>query len=43
MVDEKEHTSCITWGIFLKKYENANDWVKACIENGRRVAAVLRV
>jgi hypothetical protein len=35
--DNGEHSKCINWGIWLKKYKNAGDWVIACKKNGERV------
>jgi hypothetical protein len=39
--DISEHSKCINWGVWTKKYKNISDWVIACIENGRRVAEAL--
>ena len=39
--DITEHSKCINWGIWTKKYKSASDWVLACIENGKRVAKIM--
>ena len=43
MIDDKGHAACITWGIQTKKYTVPDDWLKACIENGERVAFSLGI
>lgn len=40
--DISEHSKCINWGIWTKKYKNISDWVIACVENGKRVAEGLK-
>lgn len=47
-VDITEHISCINWGIWLQlykcqKYENKEDWIKACIKNGERVTRTIKI
>lgn len=41
--NEELHYTCIKWGLMLKKYKTTTDWHVACLENGKRVANVLKI
>jgi hypothetical protein len=41
--NEEPHANCMKWGIMLKKYKTVADWQQACLENGKRVASILKI